>query len=146
MFDTMLNIWMPYEEGTIIQFGRLENDIYSLDSLGNLNLLEKGIEPVEWEVITKDFDDGTFRKKSVKAIRLKVILELNAELEVYVKLDNRGWVLHKTIKQVDKFYSNKREVVTTIPLKRASNYQIKIIGRGKAIVYGEREFIVGSDK
>lgn len=146
IFDTVMNTWMPYARGHIIQFGRLENDIYSLDSLGNLNLLEKGIEPVEWEVITKDFDDGTFRKKSVKAIKLKVILELNSELEVYVKLDNRNWVLHKTIKQVDKFYSNKREVVTTIPLKRASNYQIKIVGRGKAIVYGEREFIVGSDK
>ena len=53
---------------------------------------------------------------------------------------------HKTIKQVDKFYSNKREVITTIPLKRASNYQIKLVGRGQAIVYGEREFIVGSDK
>ena len=146
IFDTLMNTWMPYSKGNIIQFARFDNDIYPLDSLGNLNLLGEGLEPLEWEVITKDFDDGTFRKKSIKAIRLKVNLDLGSELEVYVKLDGRSWVLHKTIKQVDKFYTNKREIVTTIPLKRASNYQIKIVGRGKAIVYGEREFIVGSDK
>ena len=146
VFDTMFNTWMPYLRANIIGFGRLGDKTYALDSLGDLNVLEDGIEFVEWEVITKDFDDGTFRKKSIKNIKLKVILDEKTELKIYVKLDNRGWVLHKTIKQNDRFYSNKRESITTIPLKRASNYQIKIVGKGQAIVYGEREFVVGSDR
>ena len=146
IFDTIMTTWMPYATSSIIQFGRIENNIYTLDSLGNINALGEGIELVEWEATTKDFDAGTFRKKSLKSIRLKVNLDIRSELEIYVKLDNRGWILHKTIKQNNRFYSNKREVLTTIPLRRSSNYQLKIVGRGKAIVYGELEFNIGSDK
>lgn len=144
MFDTMLNTWMPYAEGTVIQFGRDENKVYALDSLGNIKAFREGVEPVEWEVITKDYDDGTFRKKSIKAIKLKMKIEEGTNIKVYLRQDGGEYVLRKDITHTGS--NRNREIITTIPLKRASTYQIKIVGKGKALIYGEREIVVGSDK
>lgn len=146
IFDTWQNTWMPYLNLDIISFGKSDNDIYALANNGNVYQLESGNEIVEWEAITKNFDDGTFRKKSIRAIRLKAQMDIGAELCVYVRLDERGWVLHKTIKHNELYYKTNRDIFITIPIKRAANYQIKLIGKGKSLVYGEREFIVGSDK
>ena len=146
IYDTWQNTWMPYVDLDVVEFGKSDNDIYALGSNGKLYQLDAGEEIVEWEAITKLFDDGTFRKKSIKAIRLKVKMDIGSELLVYVRADERQWVLHKTIKQVDKFYMSKRDILITIPIKRAETYQIKLVGKGNALVYGEREFIVGSDK
>ena len=146
IYDTWQNAWMPYMNTSIIDFGKSDNDIYALGANGNIYLLENGNEIVDWEAITKLFDDGTFRKKSVKAIRLKVQMDIDSEIYVYLRNDERDWVLHKTIKQYEKFYRSKRDILITLPIKRAETYQIKIVGKGNALVYGEREFIVGSDK
>ena len=146
IFDSWQGVWMPYMDIDVVEFAQSDNNIYALATDGKVYKFEDGNETVEWEVETKRFDDGTFRKKSIKAIRLKVRMDDNAEISIYISADERPFILHKNIKQVDQFYRKNREVLTTIPLKRASTYQIKLIGKGRSVVYGEREFIVGSDK
>lgn len=146
IYDTWQDTWMPYMNIKVISFGKLDTDIYALGDDGNIYQLESGNEMVEWEAITKLFDDGTFNKKSVKAIRLKAKMDIGSELYVYVRANERSWVLHKTIKHNEKYYMSRRDIFITIPIKRAETYQIKIVGKGNALVYGEREFIVGSDK
>ena len=96
--------------------------------------------------MSKRFDDGTFKKKSIKAIRLKAKMDIGAELSIYVSLDEREWVLHKTIKHNSLYHVGNREILITVPIKRASTYQIKIVGKGRSVVYGEREYLIGSDK
>lgn len=145
IYDTWQNTWMPYIEGEIIEWAKIEDDIYLLKADG-IYKLESGTEQVLWGFTSKRFDDGTFRKKSIKTIKLKANLSTGAELKIYVKLDEREWVLHKTIRQVDKFYQTHRDIHITIPIKRAANYQIKLEGKGFATIYGEREFIIGSEK
>lgn len=145
IYDTWQNTFIPYMQGDVIEWAKIVDDIYFLKSNG-IYKLSSGTEQVEWSFTSKRFDEGIFRKKSIKSIKLKANLGTAAELNIYVKLDEREWVLHKTIKQVDKFYQTHRDIVTTIPLKRASNYQIKVAGKGFATIYGEREFIVGSEK
>lgn len=146
IYDTWQDTWIPYMDVDVLEFGKSNNEIFALARDGKLYELEKGNEEVEWIAITKSFDDGSFNKKSVAAIKLKVLMDPGAELSIYIKLDGREFVLHKIIKQTDRFYSNRRDVITTIPIKRASNYQIKFVGKGNAIIYGEREFLIGSDK
>ena len=145
-FDTWNGVWTPYADIDVVDFAKSDNEIYAMTTDGKVYHFEDGEEIVEWEAKTKKFDDGTFRKKSIKSVKLKVQMDVNAELFVYVSADERPFVLHKHIRQVDTFYRKSREVWATIPLKRASTYQIKIIGKGKSIVYGEREFVVGSEK
>lgn len=146
IYDTWQNTWMPYMDIDVISFGKSDNDIFALGKDGNIYQLESGTEKVEWEAVTKLFDDGTFRKKSVKAIRLKAKMDIGAELYIYLRLDERNWILHKTIKHNELYYKFNRDIFITVPIKRASTYQIKLVGKGRSIIYGEREFIVGSDK
>ena len=145
IYDTWQQTFMPYIEGEVIEFAKIIDGIYLLKSDG-IYKLDSGTEQVEWSFTSKRFDDGTFRKKSIKAIRLKVNFTTGSEFKVYTKLDDREWVLHKTIKQVDQFYRTHRDILITIPIKRAASYQIKIEGKGFITIYGEREFIVGSEK
>lgn len=145
IYDTWQQTFMPYIEGEVIEFAKIIDGIYLLKSDG-ISKLDSGPEQVEWSFTSKRFDDGTFRKKSIKAIRLKVNFTIGSEFKVYTKLDDREWVLHKTIKQVDQFYRSHRDILITIPIKRAASYQIKIEGKGFITIYGEREFIVGSEK
>lgn len=146
IYDTWQETWLPYMNVDVINFGKADNDVFALSSDGNIYQLESGDEVIEWMAITKAFDDGTFRKKSIKAIRLKAKMDIGSELLIYVKLDEKNWVLTKTIKHNELYYKFNREIFIAIPIKRASTYQIKIVGKGRSIVYGEREFIVGSDR
>lgn len=146
IYDTWQGTWIPYMDIDVVEFGKSDNDIYALAADGNIYQLEAGNEIVEWEAITKKFDDGTFRKKSVRAIRLKAKMSIGAELSIYVSADERPFILHKTIKHNELYYKEHRDIITTIPLKRASTYQIKIVGKGPCIVYGEKEILLGSDK
>lgn len=146
IYDTWQSIWLPYVDLNVVDFGKSDNDIFALASDGKLYQFESGTEVIDWEVISKRFDDGTFKKKSIKAIRLKAKMDIAAELSIYISLDERGWVLHKVIKHNELYYRENREIFITIPIKRASTYQIKIVGKGRSIVYGEREYLIGSDK
>lgn len=145
-YDSWQGVWMPYMDMDVLEFAKSDNDIYALATNGKLYQLGIGPELVEWEATTKNYDDSTFKKKSVRAIRLKVQMDEGAELLVFTSTDERNFILHKTIKQNEMFYRKGRDIIITIPIKRAENYQIKLVGKGKSIVYGEREFIVGSDR
>ena len=150
VYDMAKVTWLPYAEKDVIEFAKIENDVYVLttDIIGNpfngFPWESYLTEEFEWVAETKEYDDGTFRKKSIKAIKLKMKIEEGTNIKVYLRQDGGEYVLRKDITHTGS--NRNREVITTIPLKRASTYQIKIVGKGKALIYGEREFIVGSDK
>jgi hypothetical protein len=137
---------LPYADLDVLYFAKDDMYVYALTTDGEIYRLNSGDEIVEWSLTTKQFDDGVFNKKSIKAIRLKAIMETGSEISVYVSRDNRPFIqVGQTIKFQNEYIKTK-EVKITIPLKRASYYQIKITGKGKSIIYGEKEFVVGSDK
>lgn len=144
-YDTAMGTWMPYMDDIPIRFASGDNALYFLDSEG-IKEIEAGTGDIEWEMVTKEFDDGIFNQKSLKAIKLKLQMEEGSRVEVFVRLDGREWVQHKIIEQPLGSYTPHREVFTTIPMRRASRYQIKLTGTGEALVYGEREYYVGSER
>ena len=146
IYDTWRGTWMPYIDLDVVEFGKSDNDIYALSKDGKLYKFEDGTEVIDWEFETKLYDDATFFKKSVRTIRLRVQMELEAELKVYISYDDRPYVLKKHIKNVEQFYRTTREVYIQVAVNRAATYKIKVEGKGKSIVYGEREFVVGSDR
>lgn len=146
IYDTNLKTFLPYADLDVLYFAKDDMYVYALTTDGEIYRLNSGDEIVEWSLTTKQFDDGVFNKKSIKAIRLKAIMETGSEMSIYVSRDNRPFIqVGQTIKFQNEYIKTK-EVKITIPLKRASYYQIKITGKGKSIIYGEKEFVVGSDK
>ena len=102
------------------------------------------VEEMDWELISKNYDDGLFEKKSVRSLRLKCNMEPEASLSIYVNLDNKGFVLRRVF---TNYRSDKpKDLIFKLMLSRSSRYQIRIEGKGRSLVYGEREIIVGSDK
>lgn len=146
IYDTWSQLWYPYLDKEIINFSKDDKDIYALASDGYIYKLESGDEQVEWMAETKIYDEGLFNKKYLKAIRLKLKMDLDAELKVYVRVDEGDYRLRHYLKNTELYHKTHRESIIKIPMQRASNYQIKLEGKGRAIVYGEKEYAVGSDK
>ena len=145
LYDTNLKTFLPYANLDVKYFAKDEDNVYALTRNGEIYRFNSGDEIVDWVVLTKQFDDGVFNKKSIKSIKLKAIMETGSEISVYVSRDNRPFVqVGQTVKFINEYIKTK-EVKITIPLKRASYYQIKLVCKGKSIIYGEREFIVGSE-
>lgn len=143
IFDTFRNTFMPYMDACIA-FADGNNSFYALGVDKKVYEIGTGTNPVVWEAVTKEFDEGIFNKLSLKSVKLRMKLKENSEVHVWVKLDGREWIEHKIITQ--SYYDAHREVICSIPMKRATIYQIKLTGQGEALVYGEREYYVGSDK
>lgn len=146
IFDTWQNAWYPYIDREFVCFSKTDNEIYGLSTDGNIYKLEDGVEIVKWSATTKLFDDGLFNKKSIKSIKLRARMDIGAELKVYVSLDEGDFKLRKYIKNTEMYHKKQRDIRVTIPISRASTYQIKFEGLGNTIVYGEKEIIVGSDR
>jgi len=142
IYDTQMDTFLPYME-ECIDFAAGDNSFFALTT-DTLYEIGEGTDPVAWEVVTKEYDEGVFNKLSLKAIKLRMKIKEDSEVHVWTKLDNREWIEHKIISQ--SFYDAHREVIVSIPMKRATIYQIKLTGLGEALVYGEREYYIGSDK
>jgi len=146
VFDTLMQAWLPYMDKVVKRFANGANSLYFIATDNKLYQLNEGTELVEWEAISKEYEEGIFNKTSLKSIKLKLKMDLGSTVEVYVKLDGREWIQHKVIVQPESAHNAHREVFVTIPMKRATTYQIKLTGQGKSLVYGEREYYVGSER
>lgn len=146
IFDTWANTWLPHIDKTFINFSKDSDKIYGLCSDKKVYQLANGDETVEWSATTKLFDDGMFNKKSVKSIKIKARMEEGSELKVYLSLDEGDFKLRKHIKNTEMYHRKQRDIIIVIPINRASTYQIRFEGRGKATIYGEKVITVGSER
>ena len=144
-FDSIQNTWLPYMSGEVNMYARGTNKLYFATTEGVYEL-GAGTEYGSWEAVTKEYDEGIFNKLSLKSIKLKLRLDPGSEVEILVRLDGKEWVQHKIIKEPETSYNPLREVLTTIPMKRSTTYQIMLRGQGRALVWGEREYYIGSEK
>lgn len=166
-YDTWNRAWTPYANMEIINFIRSNETIFALTKNGEIVLFNdsrdikrfdgeeialewedlftrEGLEEVNWTLTSKDYDDGVFEKKSLRRIRLKCKMDVGSSLRVFVRYNGDNWVLKKDF--THKGPKRDREIIMTIALRRASRYQIRLEGKGRALIYGEKEVIVGSEK
>lgn len=146
MLDTWQNTWYPYMDKDIICFAKSQKEIFGLSKDGKVYKFDSGNEFIQWEATTKLFDDGLFNKKSIKSIKLRARMDTGSELKVYISLDEGEFKLRKHVKNTDLYHKKQRDMNIVIPIRRASVYQIKFVGQGHSVVYGEKEILVGSDR
>lgn len=149
MFDTYLNAWTVYSDKYFDYWGYLELERdRKIRAVSNNKLyeFESGNEMVEWLAISKEFDNRTFQRKSVRKLKFKVDMPIGSELSIYMSRDGKPFRLEKTFKKSPDSFSSKDDLIFFVPMNRAKMYQIKLVGKGDCTVYGEREIIFRSDK
>lgn len=141
-FDIRTKTWMPEDDLDVVSFTTLNQKVYALDSIGRILRFNDGEEEIVWSAETKTWDDGLFENKRVKNVKLALKMENGSVASIYSKCDDGEWVLEKTIENDNNStYLTARAIVN---VNRARRFQLKFVGTGKVLIYGEREFDIVS--
>ena len=143
VFDTEIKLWSQEDTLQVIDFAKLDGEVFALTSTGDLVKFNSGTtEVITWEVISKNFTEEAFEKKYYSRLILRLDLATGSTATVYVRTDMGTWVSVKAL-TVGTFSTQK----VVIALSRCDSFQIKIAGTGYAKLYGiRREFRVGSEE
>lgn len=140
VFDTINRVWHVEDNVKAIKFTYSQGVFQMLNATGNkIVTINSGSEVVAWEAELGDYDEVMDYKKGYSRLSLKVELDPNSEIIVYVRHDRGDWIPVKTISSTDKKYYD-------IPIapNRCNSFSIKLSGRGFCKVYAlDREFYYG---
>lgn len=143
VYDIETKSWMPEDDLNIVSMISLNGFVYALDSTGYVWKFNSGTETISWIAETKVYDENIFEKKKTKKIRLKLKMAVGSSLNIYSSKDGGSWVLeHSVSNSLDE--EDYRVAIKSISIGRAERYQLKFTGTGEVLVYGEREFDIGS--
>ena len=141
VYDTWRSVWLPEDDLQVIDFATMGNVVYALAVDGKIYKFNSGIEVIDWEIHTKNFDDGLMGNKQVSGLRLQADLDTGSTISIYLSVNEQEF---KLIKTIDKYKYNIHKA--TCKVERGLRYQFKMIVKGKASIYGyRREFVVGGD-
>ena len=141
VYDTWRAMWLPEDDLQVVGFAGIDNVTYALAVGGELYKFNSGTEVVDWEIKTKNFDDGTMGRKNVSGLKVQVELDEGSLIDIYLSVDNMAYNLIKSISQYG--YNN---IAATFRVQRGQRYKFKIVVKGIARIRGfRREFVVGGD-
>lgn len=150
VYDVDYGIWSCYSNdfynfyGNVIYGGKSHIVLVSDDNC--LYEIGEGKGRVKWSILSKVFDEKMFNKKSIKKLKFKAKMSHGTKLYFYLSLDNKPFKLFTVMSYEGYEVDNIRDFICYIPLRRCKNFRIKIVGEGKALISGEREFIIRSEK
>lgn len=144
VFDLESGAWLPQDDQKILKFQNYNGVVYALTE-NDLLIYDDDdtVEKISWGFTTKEFDNGTYTKSITNKIKLKMKLEYNTEVKVFVKYNENNWILSESYKH--KTSNKYKEKIITISPNRYSRFQIKVEVEGEAIIWGEREVFEGSE-
>lgn len=150
VFDNELTLWSGYSDkffeyfdGVVVNGNKRTR---AITRQGELYEFDSGNEKVKWSATSKLYDDKTFQKKKLRRIKLKCRLESGSTIRYYLSVDGRPYELRGIISKNIDDYKVQDEIISYISVPRASTFQLKIEGEGKANIMGEREMSFRSDK
>jgi hypothetical protein len=143
VYDLETKAWMPEDDLNIVGMTSLNHTVYALDSTGKIWAFNSGTEAVEWSAETKVFDDNYYGKKKIKNIKLRLKMSSGTSVTIYSRRNDGLWSEEHTVYNAinEDLYKMVRKVIN---LNRAERYQLKFVGTGDVLIYGEREFDIGS--
>jgi hypothetical protein len=143
VFDTEIKQWTQEDTLQVIDFAKLDGEVFALSSAGDLIQFNAGTtEEITWEVISKNYTEDAFEKKYYSRLILRIDLATGSTATVYVRTDLGSWVSVKAL-TVGTFSTQK----VIIAMSRCDSFQVKVAGTGYTKLYGiRREFMVGSEE
>ena len=137
VYDTRYNIWLKQGDIPAVGYFRWHNETYaaSSDSVYNISRGEYG----EWSVTTARLDEGIVDQKSAVDIFVYAELGEDSEMTVSVQTEEGFW---RECRRVQ--YSGLKAVRVPVRFTAGDYYNIKISGKGKAVIHGlERAAVTG---
>lgn len=152
VYDTQQGLWHKEDESHITHFAKWAGNLYFLDDQGTLWLNGNTQDPpedaieetnIEWMAEFADFTEEDPNKKGVTKIQIRLELEKDATVKVWLMFDSDGeW------RQVNGALGEgvKRSYYLPIIPRRGDHYRLKLTGTGGCRIYSlVREYYTGSE-
>lgn len=141
-YDETKGAWCREDNTKALFMVSLNNMLYYIDRGGKMKAIAGDDEEViEWEAVSGDML-LTMNRKYLAKINVRVDMEKNSFMEIWVKYDNQElWERVKTITA----YKHRTYEIPIIP-KRSDRFRVKLRGVGRCRIYGlEEQFEMGSE-
>lgn len=140
-FDFARKLWHKEDNAHAVEFAVLNGDLLYLDKketeTGNLSDIRYIIAPSEeqivkedkkipWQAVFGEFDEILENKKIYSKLQLRLTMEKEAELSVWIATDESEWLLVANLKN-----ERKRSVYIPIIPRRCDKFKIKLEGVGR---------------
>ena len=122
----------------------LRRKVYALTVDGEIIKYSSGTERISWGFTTKEFNDASFNNKVTTKIRLRMKIEHNSLVKVYIRYNQGAWELKDTYTNFDNDDYKTTKIV--LAPQRHQIFQIKVECKGNSIIWGEREVYEVSDR
>ena len=140
--DTESGVLHKEDDLDVYQFCRFGGMLYGLLTEGNAVEVnqDEGNSPNSW-VEFGDFMEGTMDRKGVSRLQMRVVLEKDAEMTIFIQYDSEG-----TWRRVKHLTATKKQSFSyPVLVRRCDHYRIRIEGKGYWELHSmAREFYVGS--
>lgn len=131
VYDLEKDIWHLEDNTHAISFAYLKNDLIYCDkdkgqlvsALGIGGIIES--EPIEWYAKFGDYDEFIENRKVYSKIEMRLEMEENSHLEVWISVDDGAW---ESVQRVDTHL--KRTVEMPIVPRRCNRFAILLTGTG----------------
>lgn len=139
-YDTRTNLWHQEDETHATHFAKCDGQLYMLTAegeiwlMGNVQEVPEGAEPEEdfpWMVEFADFTEDSWEKKGVGKLMIRMELEEDASVEVWIQFDCGDW---KQIWSATSEGEKRSWYLPVIP-RRCDSYRVRIKGTGGARIF-----------
>ena len=140
--DTEYGLLHREDELEAIGFCRYAGDLIVVDRNGVASYANDDYGDAEDGFVEfGDFMENSMNRKGTSRLQMRVMLEENASMKIYIQYDSSGqWRLVKTLTA-----TKKQSFSFPVKLKRCDHYRIRIETTGFWMLYGlAKEFYVGS--
>ena len=152
VYDTQRGLWHKEDSSHITHFARWAGNLYMLTDQGELWIAGNAQDPpgdvqqeapVEWFAEFADFTEEDPNKKGVSKIQIRLELEEDATVQVFIMFDSDGeWLrVNGAIGE-----GAKRSYYLPIVPRRSDHYRLKLVGTGGCRIFSlVREYYTGSE-
>lgn len=126
-------------------YGRNKTSVYGFCEARNVfgQKEQKQEEIVEWMAVTGNLGTDYLEKKYIKAIHLRIYMEIHSALDILVQNEGENWEKVHTIHGEGKINVYRIPII----MRRNNSFRIKLEGRGPARIYSMiYELEQGSDR
>lgn len=138
-FDLKTGIWLHEDNTKVVDFARVGNVLYLLDSEGGVYLAdyEEEDKEIEWMALFKPFYETTAGRKKHSQLLIRTELPSSSWMKVEVRFDGGRW------REVGKIIGADARPFT-VPINRCDKFEIRLSGVGPFVIMSMlRKFSVG---
>lgn len=146
VYDISTSLWHKEDNAKIIQFAKIDTDLYYIDDENNLMTTTgtgKKEDCIDWAfesgVIGYSYDNNKYLSK----LNVRLNTDISAVVNVYIQYNSSDkWELAGHIKG-----NNTKSYNIPIKPKRCDHFRIKFVGEGECKLFSIAKYIeIGSDK